>query len=132
MADVKRQGTDVTIISWGWLFPKSLRAAEQLAKEGISAEVIDLRTLSPLDEETIIKSVEKTGKLIIVQEAQKRCGLGAEIAAVVAERAVEVLEKPVRRICPPPIPIPYGPAEMEHYAPKEEDIVKVAKEMLNA
>ncbi len=95
---VLREGTDVTIVTWGAMTFETMRAAEQLAKEDISAEVIDLATVSPIDAETILESVGKTGRLVIVHEAARNCGVGAEIAALVAEKALYDLQAPIRRV----------------------------------
>ena len=93
-----REGDDVTIVTWGAMSADVLKAAEQLAKEGISAEVIDLATISPIDSETILASVAKTGRLVIVHEAARNCGVGAEIAAIVAERGLYDLMAPIQRV----------------------------------
>jgi pyruvate dehydrogenase E1 component beta subunit len=95
---VLREGTDVTLVTWGAMTFETMRAAEQLAKEGICAEVIDLATLSPIDHDTILESVAKTGRLVIVHEAARNCGIGAEIAATVAERGLYDLQAPVQRV----------------------------------
>ncbi|HZF26175.1 MAG TPA: alpha-ketoacid dehydrogenase subunit beta [Steroidobacteraceae bacterium] len=95
---ILREGTDVTLVTWGAMTFETMRAAEQLAKDGISAEVIDLATLSPIDHETILESVAKTGRLVIVHEAARNCGIGAEIAATVAERGLYDLQGPIQRV----------------------------------
>jgi 2-oxoisovalerate dehydrogenase E1 component beta subunit len=95
---ILREGTDVTLVTWGAMTFETMRAAEQLAKEGISAEVIDLATLSPIDHDTILESVAKTGRLVIVHEAARNCGIGAEIAAMVAERGLYDLQAPIQRV----------------------------------
>ena len=95
---VLRAGTDVTLVTWGAMTFETMRAAEQLAKEGVSAEVIDLATLSPIDHDTILESVAKTGRLVIVHEAARNCGIGAEIAATVAERGLYDLQAPIQRV----------------------------------
>ena len=95
---VLREGTDVTLVTWGAMTFETMRAAEQLAKEGVSAEVIDLATLSPIDHDTILESVAKTGRLVIVHEAARNCGIGAEIAATVAERGLYDLQAPIQRV----------------------------------
>lgn len=95
---VLREGTDVTIVTWGAMTFETMRAADQLAKDGISAEVIDLATLSPIDRDTILESVAKTGRLVIVHEAARNCGVGAEVAAIVAEHGLYDLQAPIQRV----------------------------------
>jgi pyruvate dehydrogenase E1 component beta subunit len=95
---ILREGTDVTIVTWGAMTFETMRAAEQLAKDGISAEVIDLATISPIDRDTILESVAKTGRLVIVHEAARNCGVGAEIAAIVAEHGLYDLQAPIQRV----------------------------------
>ncbi|HKE46130.1 MAG TPA: alpha-ketoacid dehydrogenase subunit beta [Steroidobacteraceae bacterium] len=95
---ILREGTDVTLVTWGAMTFETMRAADQLAKEGISAEVIDLATLSPIDHDTILESVAKTGRLVIVHEAARNCAIGAEIAATVAERGLYDLQAPIQRV----------------------------------
>ncbi|MBY0099436.1 alpha-ketoacid dehydrogenase subunit beta [Mesobacillus maritimus] len=127
-ADIKREGSDVTIISYGKSVHQSLEAAEALAEEGICAEVIDLRTLVPLDKETILKSVEKTNRAMVVYEATKESGFGAEVSSIISEELIYDLDAPVRRIAGAFTPIPLGDAEDAHF-PTVEEIIKVAKEM---
>jgi pyruvate dehydrogenase E1 component beta subunit len=95
---ILREGSDVTLVTWGAMTFETMRAAEQLAKDGVSAEVIDLATLSPIDHDTILESVAKTGRLVIVHEAARNCGIGAEIAATVAERGLYDLQAPIQRV----------------------------------
>jgi pyruvate dehydrogenase E1 component beta subunit len=95
---ILRDGTDVTIVTWGAMTFETMRAADQLAKDGISAEVIDLATISPIDRDTILESVAKTGRLVIVHEAARNCGVGAEIAAIVAEHGLYDLQAPIQRV----------------------------------
>ena len=129
-AAVRREGTDITIVALAMMVHKALDAAEILSKDGIQAEVIDLRTLVPLDKETIIESVKNTSKLLIVDEDYQSYGFAAEIAAVAAEEALYHLETPVKRLAVPDIPIPYS-RPMEQYAiPGVEAIVKAVKEMM--
>lgn len=130
-ADVKRQGTHITIVATAIMVHKALEAAEILAQEGISVEVIDPRTLVPLDEETIIQSVIKTGHVVIVHEAVKRGGFGGEIASVIAEsEAFDYLDAPIRRLGGKAVPIPYNPTLEKAAIPQVEDIVAVVKETL--
>src|ERR1019366_8839429 len=111
VADVKRPGNDVTVVALAWLVHEALAAADELAKEGISVEVVDPRTLVPLDTATIRASVRKTGRLVVADEAGPTCGFSAEVAAIVTEDATTVasLKAPVKRVCALPVPIPYSP-----------------------
>jgi len=129
-AKVTREGTDLTIVSYSASHVKCLEAAETLEKEGISAEVIDLRTLSPIDKDTILTSVEKTGKLMIVHEAVKQGGLGAEIAAIVAEEGVGYLDAPIVRVAAPFVPVPFAPTLEELYKISSNTVVEAAKKLL--
>ncbi len=129
-ADVKREGTDITIIAYGAMVQSSLKAAEELEKEGVNAEVIDLRTVSPLDIETIIKSVEKTNRAIVVQEAQKQAGVAANVVAEINDRAILSLEAPVLRVAAPDTVFPFSQAE-DVWLPNYQDIVDKAKTVIN-
>jgi pyruvate dehydrogenase E1 component beta subunit len=131
-ADVKRPGDGVTIVATGLMVDRALGAARSLARDGVSAEVIDLRSLQPLDEETILASVEKTGRLVIVHEAPVRGGFGGEIAAVVATRAFGYLDAPIQRVGAPWTPVPFGPVLVEEYIPDEHDIVRAVNAALGA
>jgi pyruvate dehydrogenase E1 component beta subunit len=129
-ADVKREGTDLSIITYGAMVHESLKAAEELQKEGFSAEVIDLRTVSPIDIETIIASVEKTGRAIVVQEAQKQAGVGANVVAEISDRAILSLEAPVLRVAAPDTIYPVPQAEAV-WLPNYKDVIETAKKVLN-
>jgi pyruvate/2-oxoglutarate/acetoin dehydrogenase E1 component len=107
-ADVKREGRDVTIVANSLMLHYSLNAAAQLAAEGISAEVVDLRTAAPLDEKTILASVARTGRLVVVDECPLRCGIASEIAASVAEHGFELLKAPIQRVTRAQVPVPYS------------------------
>jgi pyruvate dehydrogenase E1 component beta subunit len=122
-AKVAKEGTDVTIVSYSIMMKKALEAAEILGKEGISVEVIDLITLSPFDEETVIESVKKTNRLLIAHEAVKIGGLGGEVSATVAEKALDYLDAPILRIGAKFTPIPFAPTLEDAYQAKTEDIV---------
>ena len=125
-ASVLREGSDVSLIAVGGMVPKTQESADRLAEKGIQAEVIDPRTLVPLDKATIIQSVAKTGRVVIVHEAHKRSGPGAEIAAMLAEEAIEYLDGPVVRVASKNVPIPYSP-ELETYVlPGVQEIVAAA------
>ncbi|MGD6943065.1 alpha-ketoacid dehydrogenase subunit beta [Cytobacillus gottheilii] len=127
-ADIKREGTDVTIVATAIMVHKALEAAEVLEKDGISAEVIDPRTIVPLDKETIIKSVKKTGKLIVVHEAVKRGGIGGEIVGVIAEsEAFDYLDAPIIRLGGKEVPIPYNPNLEKAAIPQVPDIIAAVK-----
>jgi pyruvate dehydrogenase E1 component beta subunit len=127
---ILREGTDVTLVTWGAAVMETLAAADVLEAEGISAEVIDLATISPLDFETILASVEKTGRLVIVHEAPRNCGVGAEIAARVAERGLLSLQAPVERVTAPDVVVPLLRLE-KAYMPSETDIVEAARRVVN-
>jgi pyruvate dehydrogenase E1 component beta subunit len=129
-ADVKREGSDVTVVATLFMVHKALNAAEELLKDGISVEVVDPRTLTPLDKETILKSVRKTGRIIIVTEDCKTAGVGAEIAAVVAEGAIDYLDAPVKRVAEPDTPIPFSPPLEQYVIPNEKTIIKAVKEVI--
>ncbi len=129
-ADVKRSGDDITLITYSYMTLKCLEAAEALQKEGISVEVVDLRTLTPLDKETILQSVEKTGRAIVVHEAVKRGGVGGDIAAMIMEEAYDDLDAPVMRIAGKNTTIPYN-LELEKVCiPTVEDIVEGVLELV--
>ena len=126
-AVVRREGKDVTLIAIGGVVPKALKAAEELAQDGISAEVVDPRTLVPLDKAALIQSAAKTGHVVIAHEAHLRGGPGAEIAAMLAEEAVEYLDGPVRRVGARNVPLPYSPVLENYVLPDVSDIVAAAK-----
>jgi 2-oxoisovalerate dehydrogenase E1 component beta subunit len=128
-AIVRREGKDLTILSYAAMAHTSLEAAEQLAKEGIDAEMIDLRTLAPLDRETILASVKKTNKLLIVHEDTRTGGIAGEIAAIVCESAFEDLDGPIARVTALDTPVPYAPPLEERYLPSTEKIVAAAREL---
>jgi len=128
-ADIKRKGKDVTIVATSIMVHKALEAAAELEKEGIDVEVVDPRTLVPLDEEAIIESVKKTGRLIVVHEAVKRGGFGGEIASVIAEsEAFDYLDAPIKRLGGLSIPIPYNPNLEKAAVPQVQDIIETVKE----
>ncbi|WLR52158.1 alpha-ketoacid dehydrogenase subunit beta [Bacillus tianshenii] len=130
VADVKREGKDISIIAYGAMVQSSLKAAEELEKDGIDAEVIDLRTVSPLDIDTVIKSVEKTGRAIVVQEAQKQAGIAANVVAEINDRAILHLEAPVLRVAAPDTVYPFSQAE-EVWLPNYKDVIEKAKQVIN-
>jgi len=128
-AEVKREGKDVTIVSYAWTLHKVLKAAEELAKEGIEAEVIDLRSLRPMDKECILNSVKKTSKLVTAEEGTKMGGVGAEIAAIVAEEGLQYLDAPVKRIAGAESVIPSSAYADQMVIPQIPDIIKEVKEL---
>lgn len=128
-AAVVREGTDVTIVAFSIMVGKALEAAEQLAQDGISAEVIDLRTIRPLDTETIIESVKKTSRCVSVEEGWPAAGIGSEIAAVIMEHAFDYLDAPVKRVAGVDVPLPYA-ANLEKLAlPQASHIIEAVKEV---
>jgi 2-oxoisovalerate dehydrogenase E1 component beta subunit len=128
-AAVKREGRDLTIVSYAAMLHTSLEAAETLAKEGIECEVVDLRTILPLDKETILASVAKTNKLLVVHEDTRTGGVGGEIAAVVCESAFNDLDGPIIRVTSLDTPVPYSPPLEEHFLPNAEKVVAAAREL---
>jgi pyruvate dehydrogenase E1 component beta subunit len=126
-AKVTREGSDVTLVAWSMGMSYALKAAEELAKENISAEVIDLRTLRPMDTETIIASVKKTGRVVTVEEGWQQSGIGAEIAARIMEQAFDYLDAPVARVAAKDVPLPYA-ANLEKLAlPSVAEVIAAAK-----
>ena len=129
-AEIKRAGEDITVVTYSYMTLKCLEAAEALAQEGISVEVVDLRTLTPLDKGTILDSVEKTGKAIVVNEAVKRGGVGGDIAAMIMEEAYDDLDAPVMRIAGKNTTIPYNLELEKACTPSVEEIVEGILELL--
>jgi 2-oxoisovalerate dehydrogenase E1 component beta subunit len=129
-ADVKRAGTDVTVIAFGLMLHEALNAAEQLAAEGISVEVVDPRTLSPLDKETMLASVKKTSKVLIVHEDNLSFGWGAEVAAIIASEAFEYLDAPVMRVAGPDVPaVPFARTMQDFFMPNAEKIANAVRKL---
>jgi len=126
-ADVKRPGNDISVITYGAMVHLALEAAQMLAKEGIDLEVVDLRTLAPLDKEAIFSSVHKTSKAIVLHEDNKTGGIGAEIAALLAEECFDSLDGPIVRIAAPDTPVPFSTPLEEFFLPKTADIVTAAR-----
>jgi pyruvate dehydrogenase E1 component beta subunit len=122
VAEIRREGHDVTVVATSYAVSLALQAAAGLEERNVSVEVIDPRTLEPLDIETIVRSVRKTGRLVVVDEDTERCGVGAEIGAQVMERAFDALEAPVRRVANPNLPVPYSPPLERAVLPSEERI----------
>jgi pyruvate dehydrogenase E1 component beta subunit len=128
-ADVKREGKDITIVATHAMVSRSLSVAEEFAKDGIEIEIVDPRTLKPLDKNAILESVKKTGRLIVADEGPVPCGVGAEVSAIVAEEAVEYLEAPIMRVGSPDTPVPFSPALEKIYIPDEEDVREAVNKM---
>ncbi|MEM3507242.1 MAG: alpha-ketoacid dehydrogenase subunit beta [Candidatus Bathyarchaeia archaeon] len=129
-ADIKREGDDVTVVATAFMVHKALKVAEELEKDGISVEVIDPRTIVPLDKDSIIKSVKKTGRLIVVDEDYERCGFASEIMAIVSSEAFDFLDAPLKRVSTPNVPIPYSPILEKEIIPNEQLIKEAIKSVL--
>jgi len=130
LADVKREGDDVTIVAVSRMVVEALKAADELEKERISVEVVDPRTLNPLDRETIVNSVKKTGRAVVAADDHKTGGVTAELAATIVEGAFDYLDAPIKRVASPDFPIPFSPPLEEQYMKWSEDIVKAVKEIV--
>lgn len=129
VAETKVEGDDITIVSWASTLNKCVTAAEELAKDGINAEVIDLRSLIPWDKDAVLKSVEKTGKLLIAHEAVEVGGFGGEIAAYVADVGFDFLDAPIKRVGAPFTPVPFSGVLEQNYQPNEERIIAAVKSL---
>ena len=129
-AEVKREGTDVSIVAWAWDVHKSLAAAETLSEQGIDAEVIDLRTIAPLDKEAVLASVKKTGRLVIVNEACKTGSFAGEIAAMVVDEAFDSLDAPIKRVCGADTPVPFSPPLEDAFLPSADKVVAAVLEIM--
>ena len=129
-ADIKRPGKDVTIVSFNKMMKVALAAAEELEKEGISAEVIDLRTIRPLDWHTILESVKKTNRLVIVEEQWPFASVSSEIAYRIQKEGFDYLDAPIRRITSADAPMHYAPSLVEAYLPTVPQVIKIAKEIM--
>jgi len=129
-ADIKREGQDVTVVATANMVHTALSAAEKLDAEGISLEVVDPRTLYPLDEETIIESVKKTHRIVIIHEEVKFAGSGAEIAAIVAEKAFDYLDAPILRVAAPFCPVPFSQPLEQAYIPSQQQLIDAVKKVM--
>ena len=129
-ADVKKEGKDVTLVSFGKIVKLALQAAADLEKEGISVEVIDLRTVRPLDYETVLNSVKKTNRLVILEEAWPFASVSSEITYLVQEQAFDFLDAPIQRITTADTPAPYSPVLLKEWLPNADDVVKAVKKVL--
>jgi 2-oxoisovalerate dehydrogenase E1 component beta subunit len=124
-----RSGRDLSIITFGAMVLTALDAAEELEKEGIDVEVIDLRTLAPMDKEAILSSVKKTSRVLVLHEASRTGGIGGEIAATIAEEAFEWLDAPVVRLASLDTPVPYSPPLEDYYLPQTKDVLEAARKL---
>ena len=130
VAEVKRKGSDITVVATMYMVHKARDAASELEKEGLSVEVVDPRTLTPLDKKAIVDSVKKTGRLVIVSEDCKTGGVSAEISSVVAEEAIDYLDSPIKRVTGADTPIPFSPPLEQYVIPDEKAIIKAIKEVV--
>jgi pyruvate dehydrogenase E1 component beta subunit len=131
-SDIKRKGTDVTIVSFGKIIKVAYEAAEQLAKDGIEAEIIDLRTIRPIDYASVIESVKKTNRLVVLEEAWPLASIASEIAFKVQKDAFDYLDAPVLRVTSADVPLPYAPTLIEAYLPNPEKLIKAVKSVMYA
>lgn len=130
VADIKREGTDVTIVSFGKIIKEAYKAAEELEKEGISAEIIDLRTIRPMDHEAILTSVKKTNRLVILEEAWPFASVSSEITYQVQEHAFDFLDAPIQRITTADTPAPFSPVLLEEWMPNKNDVINAVKKVM--
>ncbi len=130
VAEVKRRGSDVTVIATSYMVHRCLQVAERIASERISVEVLDPRTLVPLDMATLMTSVEKTGRVVIVDETHQSCGVAAEIAARIVETGFDKLKAPLRRVATLDVPVPYSPPLEEYIGPREDRIIEAIRAVL--
>ncbi|MDG2073164.1 MAG: pyruvate dehydrogenase complex E1 component subunit beta [Polaribacter sp.] len=130
VAEIKRAGTDVTIVSFGKIIKEAYKAAEELAKEDISVEIIDLRTVRPMDHDTILESVKKTNRLVVLEEAWPFASVASEITYRIQNEAFDYLDAPIKRITTADTPAPYSPVLLEEWLPNHKDVVKAVKEVL--
>ncbi|HEX9122587.1 MAG TPA: alpha-ketoacid dehydrogenase subunit beta [Actinomycetota bacterium] len=128
-AKVQREGTDVTVVTYGAMVHQALEAADELAQQGTSVEVVDLRTIYPLDTETVLNSVAKTSRALVLYESNRFLGTGAEVAAVIAEEGFTSLDAPVMRLAPPHTPVPFSPVLEDAYIPQVSDIEEAVKKL---
>ncbi|MDP5097090.1 MAG: alpha-ketoacid dehydrogenase subunit beta, partial [Flavobacterium sp.] len=130
VADIKREGTDVTIVSFGKIIKEAILAADELAKENISCEIIDLRTVRPMDYDAILNSVKKTNRLVVLEEAWPFASVASEITYMVQEKAFDYLDAPIQRITTADTPAPYSPTLLKEWLPNSQDVIKAVKKVL--
>jgi pyruvate dehydrogenase E1 component beta subunit len=130
VADIKREGTDVTIVSFGKIIKEAHIAADELAKEGISCEIIDLRTVRPMDYDAILTSVRKTNRLVVLEEAWPFASVASEITYIVQERAFDFLDAPIQRITTADTPAPYSPTLLKEWLPNATDVIAAVKKVM--
>ncbi|MFQ5657620.1 MAG: alpha-ketoacid dehydrogenase subunit beta, partial [Candidatus Methylomirabilales bacterium] len=128
-AEVKRDGTDITLITYGAMVQEGLQAVEQMSQQGVEVELVDLRTLYPMDTDTILASVKKTGKVLILHEAPQVCGVGAEIGAIIAQEAFHHLDAPLQRLTAPHTPVPFSAPLEDYYLPNAAKIVAALSDL---
>jgi pyruvate dehydrogenase E1 component beta subunit len=126
-AEIRREGSDVTLVGIGATVHMALAAAETLANDGVSAEVVDLRSLSPLDEETVLRSLEKTGRLVVVDEAPPRCGIASDIQGLCVDRGFDFLNAPVKKVTAPHTPVPFSPGLEDAYMPNADRVLEAVR-----
>ena len=129
-ANVLREGGDATLVAYGMMVHRAAEAANRLAQDGVECEVIDLRTLSPIDMDTVIESVENTGRLVVVDEANPRCSIAADVSAAVAQDAFQALKAPIEMVTAPHTPVPFSPDLEKHYIPSSEKIIASVQKTL--
>jgi pyruvate dehydrogenase E1 component beta subunit len=129
-AEIKREGSDVTIVAISRMVHIALEAADRLSREGIEAEVVDLRSLSPLDEDTVLSSLAKTRRLIVVDEDNPRCSVAADIAALAVDKGFDYLDAPVKLVTAPHTPVPFSPSLEQYYIPSPERVIAAVREIV--
>lgn len=129
-AGIIREGEDVTLISLGKMVNVCQEAANELAKENVAASILDLRTISPLDEETILEFTEETGRVVIVDEAYPRCGVAADVSSIIVEKAFSYLKAPIKKVTPPHSPVPYAPNLEQAFLPSRQKVIDAVKEVI--
>ena len=129
-AGIIREGKDVTLISLGKMVNVCQEAADELAKENVAASILDLRTISPLDEETILEFTEETGRVVVVDEAYPRCGVAADVTSIIVEKAFSYLKAPIKKVTPPHSPVPYAPNLEQAFLPSSQNVIDAVKEVI--
>ena len=129
-AGIVREGKDVTLISLGKMVNVCQEAADELAKENVAASILDLRTISPLDEETILEFTEETGRVVVVDEADPRCGVAADVSSIIVEKAFSDLKAPIKKVTPPHSPVPYAPNLEQAFLPSSQNVIDAVKEVI--